>query len=108
MVRLHDAEVAVIECRDTGGFEAFSDRDDAGVAAAEWEVTLAVNEFTDSFPVGDCERFDAQGLVDDRLVQADLAVGADLPVDDVCGFSDDHRGRDEWPASVSRSSRQAW
>ena len=38
-----------------------------------------------------------EGAIDDRVVEGEFAVGAYLPVDHVCGFRDDHRGRDKWP-----------
>ena len=68
----HDPEVALIERCDEAGAEALSNGDEAGVAAAEGQVLVAADEFSDALPVGRCERFDTERAIDDR-------------------------GRDEWP-----------
>jgi hypothetical protein len=92
-----DPEVAMIECCDSSGANAFRDGDQAGMAAAEGQIAVAVNEFTNAFPIVWSERFNMQGAVDDGIVESEFSGGSDLPVDHVCGLSDDHRGRDERP-----------
>jgi hypothetical protein len=56
--RLYDAEVAMVEGRDSAGVEPFGEGDDARVCAAEWEIAVSAGEFSDAGPVDMGERLD--------------------------------------------------
>lgn len=97
----HDCEVAVVEGGDAGDAEAFGDGDQAGVGAAEAEVGVGLDEFTDAGPVVWAERFDGEVAVDDRRVERGFGVWAEFSVEEVGGFGDDEGGGDERPGVVA-------
>jgi hypothetical protein len=58
--RSDDVEVPVIEGRDRGQAEAFGERYQPGVDAAEMLVGVLVGQFGDASLVGGCEVLDEQ------------------------------------------------
>ena len=48
---LDRSEVTPIECDHHVGFQAFSERDDRGVGAAEWKLGVFFNELGDADPI---------------------------------------------------------
>ena len=81
MVRTDNPKIAFVEGCDHCLIESFSDSDDGGISGAEAEVAVAVDEFSDPFPISDGKSlYDklaiAYGLVD-NCFSSDAELAAD-------------------------------
>ncbi len=95
MLWTDDTEMAVVQGGDSCGTEAFSDDDEAGVGATEAQILVAVDQLANPLPISLDQRLDREGLLHDRGVEGDLSDRSDLTVDQMRGFGDHQRGRDQ-------------
>ena len=92
MLRTDDAEMAMVQGRDSCSPEAFSDGNEAGVGATESQILAADDQLANSLPISPDQRLNSEGLLDDRGVEGDLSDCSDLTVDQRRGLGDHQRG----------------
>lgn len=78
-----NSEVSAIEGRHAGLAESLCDRDDAGMCAAERQISARSHESLDTSPVRGVEVFDFECPIEDRLVERRFNCGAEFTLDQV-------------------------